>query len=165
MRWFPLAAAIAGVMLAFALRRTRWARTSLWASRAAYGLLVLQVPAYFLGKSGFEASAPACQWTFGPALALYSLTNYPHIVLFTLLFLLSYAQLPGVPRAAAWAALATVAVGLLLELSQGATGEGNCRMRDLIPDSAGALIGYALVTAGRKILGASRRSFLPQHHR
>ena len=157
MRWFPLTAAVSVVMLAFALRRTRWARASLWTSRAAYGLLVLQVPMYFLGKSGFEVSPPVCQWTFSLALAQHSLTNYPHIVLFTVFFLLSYAQLPGVPKAAAWAALATVAVGLLLELSQGATGEGNCRMRDLIPDSAGALIGYALVTAGKRISGMPAR--------
>lgn len=160
MRSLPLIAALLGVAAALSLRRTRWSTASLWASRLAYGLLVLQLPAYFLAKSSFQVSAPVCQWTFGLALAQHSLTNYPHIVLFAVFFLLTYAQLPGHQRAAVWSMTATLAFGLLLELLQGATGEGNCRMRDLIPDSAGGLIGYALILAGRKV-----SLFLPEHRR
>ena len=151
MRWLPLTAALIGVVALLLLRRTRWATASLWASRIAYGFLVLQLPAYFLTKSGFQVSAPVCQWTFGLALAQHSLTNYPHIVLFALLFLLTYAQLPGHPRAAAWSVAATMLFGLVLELLQGATGEGNCRMRDLIPDAAGVLIGYTLILTARRL--------------
>lgn len=33
----------------------------------------------------------------------------------------------------------------------GVSGHGNCRMRDLIPDSVGALLGFAIVSAGTKI--------------
>ena len=143
-------AALIGVAASLLLRRTAWAKSSLWASRIAYGVLVLQTPAYFLQKSGFQVSAPVCEWTFGLALAQHSLTNYPHIVMFALFFLLTCAQLPGHPKAALWSTAATLALGLVLELSQGVTGEGHCRMRDLIPDSVGALIGYALVLAVRK---------------
>ena len=151
MRWIPLAACLLGVAATLLLRRTRWARPALWASRVAYALLVLQAPLYFAAKSGYQVSAPVCQWTFGLDLAVHSLTNYPHIVLFTLFFVLTYAQLPGIPKVAVWSAAATLAMGLLVELAQGATGEGNCRMRDLIPDSAGALLGFTLVLIGRKL--------------
>lgn len=43
-------------------------------------------------------------------------------------------------------------MGMLVELSQGVTAHGNCRMRDLIPDSAGALLGFLTVSAGTKLL-------------
>ena len=145
----PLVLALLGVVLAIALRRTRWARASLWGSRLAYAGLVLQAPLYFLAKGGFRISPPDCQWTFGLALARHSLTNYGHIILFMVFFLLTYAQLPGVSRAIAWSVTATMAMGLLVELAQGVSGHGHCRMRDIIPDAVGALLGCAIVLAGR----------------
>ena len=151
MTGIPLAVALITAAAALLLRRTRWARPSLWASRFGYAVLVLQAPAYFLAKSGFTVSSPVCRWTFGIALATHSLTNYPHIILFTLFFLLTYVQLPGNPKAVIWSIAATLAMGLLVELAQGATGQGNCRMRDLIPDLAGALIGCVVVMAGRTL--------------
>lgn len=153
MRSLPLIAAVASVAIALMLRRSRWSTPALLVSRIAYVLLVLQAPMYFLAKSGYQMSPPVCQWTFDAALAAHSLTNYPHIVLFALFFLLTYTQLPRVRNAAGWSVAATLAMGLLVELAQGVTGEGNCRMRDLIPDAAGALIGFALV----QILGNTAR--------
>ena len=151
MKHVPLALALLAVLAALSLRRTRWAVPSLWVSRLAYGLLVLQAPLYFLAKGGFRVSPPNCEWTFGLALARHSLTNYPHIILFTLFFLLTYAQLPAAPRAIIWSIAATAAMGLLVELAQGVTGHGHCRMRDLIPDSVGALLGFVIVSAGTKL--------------
>lgn len=148
MRHVPLALALLAIVAAVSLRRTRWARPSLWVSRLAYAGLVLQAPLYFLAKGGFRMSAPDCEWTFGLALARHSLTNYGHIILFVVFFLLTYAQLPGVPRPILWAATATMAMGLLVELAQGVSGHGHCRMRDLIPDSVGALAGFVIVSAG-----------------
>ena len=147
----PLVLALLAVVVALSLRRTRWARPSLWVSRLAYAGLVLQAPLYFLAKGGFRISSPNCEWTFGLALARHSLTNYPHIILFTVFFLLTFAQLRGVPRAIIWSAAATMAMGLLVELAQGVSGHGHCRMRDLVPDSAGALAGFAIVSAGRML--------------
>ena len=80
---------------------------------------------------GFEN----CEWTFDRALAARSLTNYAHIVLFAVFFLLTCAQLPNVRKALAWSAGACFVMGLFVELAQGMTGAGHCRMRDLIPDS------------------------------
>ena len=161
MKHVPLALALVGVVAALSLRRTRWAVPSLWVSRVAYALLVLQAPAYFLAKSGFRVSSPVCEWTFGLALATHSLTNYPHMILFALFFLLTYAQLPGIPKAIIWSTAATVAMGLLVELAQAVTRQGHCRMRDLIPDSVGALVGFVVVMAGTKLsqYKQRRRSF------
>src|SRR5688572_20559608 len=151
MQQIPLALALLGVVLALALRRTRWARASLWFSRLTYAGLVLQAPLYFLAKGGFRISSPDCEWTFGLALARHSLTNYGHIILFMVFFLLTYAQLPGVPRRIMWTVGATMAMGLLVEFAQGVSGHGHCRMRDLIPDSVGALAGFAIVSAGTSL--------------
>ena len=137
MKHLLLVFALVATVAAVALRRTRWAVPSLWISRVAYGLLVLQAPLYFLAEGGFRHLPPICEWTFGLALARHSLTNYPHIVLFTVFFLLSYAQFRG----------ASLGMGLVLELAQGVSGNGHCRMRDLIPDAVGALLGLAIVSA------------------
>jgi len=151
LRQLPLAFAIIATVAALLLRRTRWAVPSLWLSRVAYIVLVLQAVVYFLAKGGFRVSSPVCEWTFGLALATHSLTNYAHIILFTLFFLLSYAQLPGIRRRMIWSAIATLGVGLLVELAQGVSGHGHCRMRDLIPDFAGALIGGLIISAATKL--------------
>jgi hypothetical protein len=148
MRHVPLVLALLTVVVALLLRRSPWTRSSLWLSRLAYGGLVLQAPLYFLSKSGFRISSLECQWTFGLALARHSLTNYGHIVLFAVFFLLTYVQLPGVPKRMMWSAAATLAMGLVVEFAQGVSGHGHCRMRDIIPDSIGALIGWAIVSAG-----------------
>lgn len=165
MEHLPLAFALAATVAAIALRRTRWAIASLWISRIAYGLLILQVPVYFLAGHGFRHLPPVCEWTFSLALARHSLTNYAHIVLFVVFFLLSYAQLRGVRARLLWSVGATLALGLMLELAQGVSGNGHCRMRDLIPDCVGALTGVAIVAAGSKLLKcrSGRRSSFREH--
>jgi hypothetical protein len=145
--WLLVVATVA----ALALRRTRWRAVSLRVSRWTYALFPLSL-LYFPMKSGFRVGPPVCQWTFGLDLAVHSLRNYPHIVLFAIFFLLTYAQLPGVRKAMLWSATACMVMGFAVELAQGVTGEGHCRMRDLIPDAAGAGVGAVLVLAGSKLL-------------
>lgn len=137
--------------VAVALRRTRWAALSLRISRWTYAVLFPLSLLYFPSKSGFRFQPLDCEWTFGPALAAHSLTNYAHIVMFAIFFLLTYAQLPRVRGALLWSAAACAVMGLLVELAQGVTGAGHCRMRDLIPDMTGALIGATLVTVATRI--------------
>ncbi|MGH9459441.1 MAG: VanZ family protein [Thermoanaerobaculia bacterium] len=139
------------VLVAVALRRTRWAAPALVASRTAYAAYIVLGLAYFPMKGGAGLSVPECQWTFGPALAVHSLTNYAHIILLAFFFLLTYAQLPNVRHAIALSFAACIVMGFLVEIAQGSSGEGNCRMRDLIPDTAGALAGALLVLGGRKV--------------
>ena len=146
---------------AIALRRTRWAAVSLRISRWTYALVMPLSLLYFPMKSGFLLHAPVCEWTFGPALALHSLTNFPHIILFAIFYLLTYAQLPRVSKAGLWSFAACMVMGLLVELAQGSSGHGHCRMRDLIPDAAGAAIGAVLVLVGSWILRERRPQRAP----
>lgn len=152
----PLGLALFVTLVAIALRGSRWAELSLRVSRWSYAAFVLFSILYFPYKTGFQLVPPVCEWTFGFELALHSLTNFPHIIMFALFFLLTYAQFPNAPRALVWSALACVAMGLVVELMQGMTGRGHCRMRDLIPDSTGALIGALIVVIGSR--ASDRRS-------
>lgn len=147
----PLAFVVVMTLVAVSMRRSRWASLCLLASRCAYGVFVVLGLLYFPAKVGFRLPPFSCEWKFGFALAAHSLTNYPHIILFTLFFLLTYAQLPNVPRALVWSVAACMAMGFLVELAQGATGAGHCRMRDLVPDTVGALTGALLIAIGRKV--------------
>ena len=124
-----------------ALRGVRWA----YVGFVALGLL------YFPAKVGFRLAPRPCQLAFDLPLAVHSLTNYAHVVLFALFFVMTSAQFrPTGRKAFAWSALATVSMGALVEAAQGVTGEGNCRLRDLIPDSAGVLLGSIVVLLLRR---------------
>lgn len=121
-------------------------RISLRVLRWAYAVFVVLGLLYFPASVGFRLDPHPCELTFDAALAVFSLTNYAHVVLFTFFFLMTSAQFRVLDRSAfAWSALATVFMGLLVEIAEGVTGKGHCRVRDLIPDSAGALIGAAIL--------------------
>ncbi|HEV2803275.1 MAG TPA: hypothetical protein VGW12_22635 [Pyrinomonadaceae bacterium] len=119
-----------------ALRGIRWA----YVTFVVLGLL------YFPTKVGFQLAPRPCQFAFDVPLAIHSLTNYGHIVLFALFFVMTIAQFRMSNRSAfVWSAVATVVMGALVEVAQGVTGEGNCRLRDLIPDGVGILVGAIAV--------------------
>ena len=122
---------------------------AIWRNRWAYAAFVLLGLIYFPLTQGFQLSPKACELLPSVGLAIYSLRNYPHIVGFSFFFVLSYIQFDGARGLSrfAWAALATLTMGALVELAEGISGLGHCRMRDLIPDAAGALLGatYVLV--------------------
>lgn len=136
---------LASVRLALgllALRGVRWA----YAAFVALGLL------YFPAKVGFRPAPRPCQLAFDIPLAVHSLTNYGHVVLFALFFVMTSAQFRALNRRAfAWSAAATVVMGALVEVAQGVTGEGNCRLRDLIPDGVGILAGSIIVLLLKRI--------------
>ena len=118
------------VIAAFALRGARW----------AYAIFVLLGLFWIPGTVGFHLHRPDCETLVGFDLALYSLTNYKHIVLFGIFFMMTWVQLRSVRHALLLAAVATMAMGVLIELEEGATNR-HCRLRDLIPDSVGVLVG------------------------
>jgi hypothetical protein len=121
-------------------------RISLRTLRWAYAACVVLGLLYFPWSVGFRLDPHPCELTFGLSLAVFSLTNYAHIVLFTIFFLMTSTLFRTLDRRAfAWAAAATVVMGALVEIAEGVTGRGHCRLRDLIPDSAGALIGAAIL--------------------
>jgi hypothetical protein len=144
----PLAFVAAVTCIALALRRTRWSETALRASRLTYSIIPLSL-LYFPLKAG-GVRPVECEWTFSAALAVHSLGNIQHLVGFAIFFMLSIAQLPNVKHAMAWSFLACFVMGLLVEIAEGATGIHHCRMRDLIPDMAGACFGAMLVLIVRQ---------------
>lgn len=103
---------------------------------------VLRIPA----RVGFRLVAPVCDTRLTLANAGISMTKVPHIVLFAIFFVLTTLQFEQLnQRALRWSLLATVALGVLVELEEGASGTGNCRLTDVLPDITGALIASAAV--------------------
>ena len=133
------------ILALLSLRGVRW----------AYVAFIVLGLSYFPAKAGFQLDPHACELLVGPRLALFSLTNYAHIVQFAVFFIISCAQFtqPGVSTRTAFirAALATIVMGALVELAEGMSGLGHCRLRDLIPDSAGALLGAIAVLLWREV--------------
>lgn len=132
---------------------------SLRGMRWAYVTFVLLGLLYFPVSVGFRLNPQPCTLIPSIPLAVHSLTNYRHIVLFVLFFLMTSAQFRMSQwRGYAWAALACMTMGLLVELAQGISGNGHCRMRDLIPDAAGVLLGAGVVFLWNRMRGRPRVS-------
>jgi len=153
----PLVAVV--TCIALALRRTRWSETALRANRWTYSIVPLSL-LYFPLKAG-GVRPLECEWTFSATLAVYSLLNIQHLVGFAIFFMLSVAQLPNVKHAMAWSFLACFALGFLVEIAEGATGIHHCRMRDLIPDMAGACLGAIVVLIVRRLAALRRPASAP----
>jgi hypothetical protein len=125
-----------------ALRGVRW----------AYIAFILLGLLYFPMSVGFQLNRRPCELTFGLSLAIHSLKNFPHIVMFAIFFVMSIAQFSKPGRAAfLWAGVAVIIMGALVEIGQGVSGKGHCRSRDLIPDAIGALLGASVVLLWRRI--------------
>lgn len=125
-----------------------------WAYIAFVTLGILAIPA----RTGFRLQWPSCETVLTAQNIALSLTKYAHVVLFGIFFIMTVAQLGG-PHASrfAWAALATLVFGAVIELEQGATRTGNCRSRDLFPDALGALLGIAVVMLWHLVRRARQR--------
>ena len=103
---------------------------------------VLRIPA----RVGFRLVAPVCDTGLTLANAGISMTKVPHIALFAVFFVLTALQFKQLnQRALKWSLLATVVLGVLLELEEGASRTGNCRLTDVLPDITGALIASVAV--------------------
>jgi hypothetical protein len=128
---------VAAVIAFLATRRNRRAFALAVALYAAFLLLsVLYIPS----RAGFHLTAPDCEWKFGVSLALYSFGNYQHIVLMAFFYLMTFAILRRTSsHPFLWSGIASLALGFVVELEEGAAHFHHCRMRDLIPDATGAL--------------------------
>src|SRR6266545_1833687 len=137
----PLAVRVGAGVLALlallALRGKRWA----YPAFVVLGLL------YFPAQTHFHVHAPKCEQLLPTMQVLVlSLHNYAYIALFAGFYWMSWVQFGRSDARAFWALLATLLVGVLVEIAEGMTGRGHCRLRDLVPDAAGAL-GAALLLA------------------
>jgi hypothetical protein len=122
---------------------------ALFGVRWAYVVFIVLGLAYFPLRVGFQFAPHPCEFVSTPKYLLVSLTNYGHIVRFALFFAMSTAQvkkgLKPTTAGFAFAAVMGLTLGVLVELAEGITGRGNCRLRDLIPDSAGMALGALAV--------------------
>src|SRR5438034_259562 len=139
----PLAVRVGAGILALlallALRGKRWA----YPAFVVLGLL------YFPAQTHFHVHVPKCEQLLPTMHALVlSLHNYVYIALFAGFYWMSWVQFGRSDARGVWALLATLLVGALVEITEGMTmtGRGHCRLRDLVPDAAGAL-GAALLLA------------------
>jgi len=137
----PLAVRVGAGVLALlaliALRGKSWA----YLAFVVLGLL------YFPAQTHFRVHAPKCEQLL-PTLhvLVLSLHSYAYIALFAGFYWMSWVQFRRSDARGIWALLATLLVGALVEIAEGMTGRGHCRVRDLVPDAAGAL-GAALLLA------------------
>jgi len=128
------------VLFVFALRGARW----------AYAVFPVLAFVWIPARTGFHLHPPPCRMQFTLDLAVGSLMKYKHVVLFAAFFLMTWVQFRRSRYALHIAAIATIAIGVLIELEEGATGTGLCRATDLLPDAVGALIGTAIATLWRR---------------
>jgi hypothetical protein len=130
--WIPTIAAFV-VLGVLAFRGVRWA----YVAFIALGVL------FFPARAGFHFDPHPCELALNVPLAVYSLGNWKHIVLFAILFLMTSVHARRHPfvigTAMVWA------FGVYVEVAEGFTGNGHCRVRDLVPDTAGALLGAAIL--------------------
>src|SRR5258706_2363200 len=134
-------AGVLALLALIALRGKRW----------AYLAFVLLGLLYFPAQTHFRVHAPKCEQIL-PTLHLLVplLHNYAYIALFAGFYWISWVQFGRSDARGIWALVATLLVAALVELAQGMTGGGRgqvlCRVRDLVPDAAGA-VGAALLLA------------------
>ena len=122
-------------------------------ARWAYVAFVILALLFFPARAGFHFHPKPCECALNVDLALFSLTNYRHLWRFAIFFLLTAVQVRRYRLRSQLliAASAVLAMGIYVELAEGVTGIGNCRLRDLVPDMAGALVGAVVWVVYRKL--------------
>jgi len=120
---------------------TRFSRFRRWGYTLFMIVGVLRIPT----QAHFRFYVPACDLGLSWVNVRLSLTKVPHFALFGVFFLLTAWQFDRPGRRTYWSLIATLALGVLVELEEGATRTGSCRLADLLPDLGGALIAMALL--------------------
>ena len=137
----PLALQVGAGVLAllalFALRGKRW---------AYFGFVLLGL-VYFPAQAHFHVHGLKCEQLLPTVQQLVPLLhNYAYIALFAGFYWMSWVQFRDADARTISALLATLLAAALVEVTQGMTARGQCHLRDLVPDVAGAL-GAALLLA------------------
>lgn len=80
------------------------------------------------------------------------------MILFGVFFVITLVQFSRIDRRSlAWSVVASTALGVYVELAEGATRTGNCRMTDVLPDIFGALIAAAMFMIGVMVMEKRKR--------
>src|SRR5712691_1911525 len=119
-------AGVLALLALIALRGKRW----------AYLTFVLLGLLYFPAQTHFRVHAPNCEQLL-PTLHLLVplLHNYAYIALFAGFYWMSWVQFERSDARGIWALVATLLVAALVEIAEGMTARGHCRVRDLVPDA------------------------------
>jgi hypothetical protein len=122
-------------------------------ARWAYVAFVILALLFFPARAGFHFHPKPCECALNVDLALFALTKYGHLWRFAIFFLLTAVQARSYPLRVQLliATAAVLAMGIYVEVAEGLTGIGNCRLRDLVPDMAGALAGAVVWVLYRKL--------------
>src|SRR6267143_832370 len=136
-----IGAGVLALLALITLRGKRWA----YFAFVVLGLL------YFPAQTHFRVHVPKCEQLLPTIQVLVvSLHNYAYIALFAGFYWMSWVQFRRTDARVVWALLATLLVAALVEIAEGMTGAARgqvqCRVRDLVPDAAGAL-GAAVLLA------------------
>src|SRR3569832_1679631 len=98
--------------------RRRWA----FAAYMVYALMRIQA------RTGFHLVIPACDMSLSVRYVGLSMTTLPHVILFGIFYLLTAIQFDRLDlNSLTLSFFATLAVGLLVEIEEGATQTGYCR--------------------------------------
>ena len=116
-----------------------------------YGAFIVYALLWLPYRAHFHLRWPECEGIPTLAMAFYSLGNYQHVILMTAFFVITYATLVSTKRPMLWSALAVALMGFAVEIEEGMTRFHHCRMRDLIPDMAGALAGAILILIWKRV--------------
>jgi len=121
---------------------TRFSRFRRW----GYTLLVIVGALRIPAQAHFRLYAPLCDLRMAWDNLRLSVTKVPHFAVFAVFFLFTAWQFDRLDRRSlSWSLVATLALGILVELEEGATRTGDCRLADLLPDVGGALIAMAFL--------------------
>ncbi len=126
---------------------------TLLGKRWAYIAFMLSSFLYFPAQVGLHIDPKSCEMLVPLNLALYSFHNYGHEILFTLFFVVSvihFSRGSDSHRSVlVKSAIGSLLYGLIIEIGEGISGHGHCRLRDLLPDSAGIVAGLMIVSLWR----------------
>jgi hypothetical protein len=119
-------------------------------TRWAYAVFVILAFVWIPACTGFHLHRPPCEFQITVDGALNSLAKYKHITLWAAFFRMTWVHVRGGRHPLLIAAAAATAVGVLIEIEEGATGTGYCHSSDLLPDAIGALLGAIVATICRR---------------
>jgi VanZ family protein len=130
---------------------------ALWRVRWAYVAFVALGLLYLPAMTGFRVNPQRCDFAFNTPVLIQSLSNYPHIIQFSLFFLVTVRQF----RSSGWQSLGwstglTMLMGAAVEIAEGVSGLHHCKAIDLVPDFIGAMLGVMVVLLARTIASAKR---------
>lgn len=132
---------------------------SMFRLRFAYVAFIALGALWMPARASFRWFPSRCETAMSLPLAVHSMTNYKHILLFAMFAIMTLAQFEPEDR---WRFLKLAGIALamtvLVEGEQALLGVGHCRVRDVIPNAAGTVAGVCLMEAGRVLWRFRRRT-------